>query len=154
MCTKLVKNEKCLFGYELLNSDCGSRNYLAPEIIRREPYDGKAVDAWSAGVVLYNMLYGAQPFQSSNDQRLFRKITSGKFKFPSEVYGTKNSVSEKARDLITKLLTVDPQKRLKIKDCVHHPFLIQERFSSSKRESRENHISIPFQEISGQTTNR
>ena len=55
---------------------------MAPEIIRDEYYDGKSIDAWSSGVVLYAMLYGSHPFLARNDRKMYDKILTGNFKFP------------------------------------------------------------------------
>lgn len=49
----------------LLRTQCGTRAYMAPEVLRREPYNGEAADMWSAGIVLFIMLAGFPPFESA-----------------------------------------------------------------------------------------
>jgi len=56
---------------------------MSPEICNKEKYDGPATDIWASGVVLYQMLFGVQPFRASNEQELYRKIQKGVFKIPA-----------------------------------------------------------------------
>ncbi|CAM9803558.1 unnamed protein product [Choristocarpus tenellus] len=76
---------------------------------------------WSIGVIIYILLGGYPPFQDENQTRLFRKIKRGNFKFHNEYWG---HVSSEAKDLIRKLLTVDPKKRLTAGGAVSHPWLL------------------------------
>jgi len=96
-----------------LTQCCGSPSYVAPEVLEGTPY-GKRVDGWSAGVILYILLSGYQPFSSSKD------IVNGRYSFPDRDWST---VSNHAIDLIRKLLTVDPTKRLTIEQALQHPWV-------------------------------
>ncbi len=87
---------------------CGTPGYIAPEILNKEPYDGRC-DFWSLGVVLYVLLCGNAPFFSQDNFELFRMITDGKYEFKDPVW---NKVSDEAKDLITGLLKVNPAERL------------------------------------------
>ena len=102
---------------DLLTSACGSPSYAAPEMLNGEKYRGPPVDIWSCGVVLYAMLCGYLPFEDedNNNDALYDKICEGKFEIP-------NYVSEKARDLLNKILTTDPKKRLTIYQIKNHPW--------------------------------
>ncbi|CAM9277638.1 unnamed protein product, partial [Ascophyllum nodosum] len=102
-----------------VSTQCGTPGYVAPEILRAEPY-GTSVDMWSIGVIIYILLGGYPPFHDENQTRLFRKIKAGNFKFHDEYWG---SVSSDAKDLIRRLLTVDPKKRLTAAQAVSHPWL-------------------------------
>ncbi len=59
-------------------SFCGTAEYMAPEIILKESYS-KAVDWWSLGVIIYEMLVGLPPFYTTNKDKLFRKIISKQY---------------------------------------------------------------------------
>ena len=58
---------------------------MAPEIVRREEYEGKATDIWSLGILLYTMLCGKFPFSGPNYNELYRRIIKGAFLIPPEV---------------------------------------------------------------------
>jgi serine/threonine-protein kinase ULK/ATG1 len=84
----------------------GSPIYMAPEILRGEIYSTKA-DIWSLGVVLYEMLYGFCPFESTTIPKLIEVLKETELEFPS-----KEPVSEETKRLLKKLLTKDPTKRI------------------------------------------
>lgn len=85
----------------------GSPNYAAPEVISGNLYAGPEVDIWSCGVILYALLCGSLPFDDENIPNLFKKIKSGMYSLPSHL-------SQLARDLIPRMLVVDPMKRITI----------------------------------------
>lgn len=94
---------------------CGTPEYIAPEILKGEPQTS-AVDFWSLGVLIYEMLAGHPPFYSTNRQQLFMNILQKPVRM-------KSSFSEEASDLISHLLIVDPRTRLSdILELKHHPF--------------------------------
>ncbi|CAN0277387.1 unnamed protein product [Ectocarpus sp. 4 AP-2014] len=103
-----------------VSTQCGTPGYVAPEILRAESY-GTSVDMWSIGVIVYILLGGYPPFHDENQTRLFRKIKAGNFKFHPEYW---QSTSNEAKDLIRRLLTVDPKKRLTAAQAVTHPWLL------------------------------
>jgi protein kinase A len=92
---------------------CGTPIFIAPEIVLNKGHD-KSADIWSLGVLIYEMLFGTNPFFDYDDpnidqKTLFKRIISGKFDFPQH---TKAHVSNDAKDLITKMLKVDVRERL------------------------------------------
>lgn len=92
---------------------CGSPHYTAPEIIVGLPYDGRASDIWSCGVVFYTLMCGRLPFDEPTVRKLLAKVKSGKFimpEFPPEI-----------KDLIQRMLTVDPKKRITLSEIKQHP---------------------------------
>ena len=99
----------------LLSSACGSPSYAAPEMLNGEKYRAPPVDIWSSGIVLYAMICGYLPFEDDDNEILYDKICKGKFIIP-------NHVSEKARDLLNKILVTDPKKRLTIYQIKNHPW--------------------------------
>ena len=98
-----------------LKTSCGSPNYAAPEVISGKLYAGPEVDVWSCGVILYALLCGTLPFDDENIPNLFKKIKCGIYTLPSHL-------SPGARDLIPRLLVVDPMKRMTIPEIRQHPW--------------------------------
>ncbi|KAM1187567.1 hypothetical protein ACFX2J_023476 [Malus domestica] len=96
-----------------LKTSCGSPNYAAPEVISGKLYAGPEVDVWSCGVILYALLCGTLPFDDENIPNLFKKIKGGIYTLPSHL-------SPGARDLIPRMLVVDPMKRMTIPEIRHH----------------------------------
>lgn len=98
-----------------LKTSCGSPNYAAPEVISGKLYAGPEVDVWSCGVILYALLCGTLPFDDENIPNLFKKIKGGIYTLPSHL-------SASARDLIPRMLVVDPMKRMTIREIHEHPW--------------------------------
>ncbi len=98
---------------EKMTEQCGTPAYIAPEILRDKGYEGFAVDIWSAGVVLFAMVYGTVPFKANNMNELHKLIIKGK-------YTLKSDVSEEVRDLLHKMLEPDPKRRYTIPQILCH----------------------------------
>eukprot|EP00884_Botryococcus_braunii_P009517 jgi/Botrbrau1/18567/Bobra.0367s0013.1 len=98
-----------------LKTSCGSPNYAAPEVISGKLYAGPEVDVWSCGVILYALLCGSLPFDDENIPNLFKKIKGGIYQLPSHL-------SPGARDLIPRMLLVDPMTRITIPEIRQHPW--------------------------------
>lgn len=105
---------------KLLETSCGSPHYAAPEIVSGIPYHGFASDVWSCGVILYALLTGRLPFdeEDGNIRNLLLKVQTGKYEMPDD-----DEISKDAMDLIERILTVDPEKRIKTRDILKHPLL-------------------------------
>ena len=95
----------------------GSPYYIAPEVLNRS-YDEKC-DIWSSGVVLYVMLTGNFPFIGNTTQKLFENIKSGRYRKSGKEY---EAISNEGKELISQMLTLNPQKRIAARECLNSPF--------------------------------
>jgi serine/threonine protein kinase len=98
---------------------CGTVGYTAPEIVKDERYS-KSVDMWALGCVLYTLLCGFPPFYDESIQTLTEKVAKGQYTFLSPWW---DDISKPAQDLVSHLLTVDPDKRYDIKQFLSHPWI-------------------------------
>jgi serine/threonine protein kinase len=111
----------CDFGWakelnlENRSTFCGTMEYMAPEIVGSENYDF-SVDIWSLGILLYELIFGHSPFKAKNMKSVILNIKSHDLTY-------EKPISLECRNLIEKLLNINPQKRLKIKDILEHPFV-------------------------------
>ncbi|XP_073686416.1 ribosomal protein S6 kinase alpha-3 isoform X2 [Garra rufa] len=107
----------------LLMTPCYTANFVAPEVLKKQGYDA-ACDIWSLGVLLYTMLTGFTPFANGPEdtpEEILARIGSGKFCLTG---GYWNSVSIEAKDLVSKMLHVDPHQRLTAAQVLKHPWII------------------------------
>ncbi|QKX62883.1 uncharacterized protein TRUGW13939_10051 [Talaromyces rugulosus] len=100
---------------------CGTVGYTAPEIVKDERYS-KSVDMWALGCVLYTLLCGFPPFYDESIQVLTEKVARGQYTFLSPWW---DDISKSAQDLVSHLLTVDPDKRYTIRQFLDHPWIKQ-----------------------------
>jgi len=105
-----------IYSTEMMQTACGTPGYVAPEILELGGYD-TAVDLWSAGVILYTLLCGYPPFYNENPAILFETIMKGTYHFHSPYW---DGISKEAKDLISKLLVVDPKQRLTAEQALQH----------------------------------
>ncbi|KAA8493053.1 putative myosin light chain kinase [Porphyridium purpureum] len=104
----------------MMETQVGTPYFAAPEIIKGEQYNS-SVDMWSCGVIMYNILSGKLPFDDEKSAEVvFRKIKTADFAFPDEQWA---DISDIAKDLIKKLLTVDQDARLTGPQALEHPWL-------------------------------
>jgi len=99
----------------MLKTACGSPCYAAPEMIKGLRYHGLMTDIWSSGVVLFAMVAGYLPFEDKNTSKLYQKIQGPDYTMPS-------SFSDNLKDLIKRVLVVDPSKRYTVHDIRAHPW--------------------------------
>mmetsp|Transcript_23864 Transcript_23864/g.56795 ORF Transcript_23864/g.56795 Transcript_23864/m.56795 type:complete len:400 (+) Transcript_23864:360-1559(+) len=115
---------------------CGTPEYIAPEIIvtlkeggaTSRQYSAK-VDIWAAGVILYVMLCGFQPFQLENQNAMYQAIRYGRYSFPSPEW---DEVSQGAKDFIAFMLQVKPQKRPTAAECLEHEWIQKHGFGRTQ----------------------
>ena len=123
---------------QLLKTACGSPCYIPPEMIKEEGYNPDKSDIWSAGIILYLMLCGHLPFYEEDNQLMFDKIIKGDYNLPK-------FLSEEAKDILKKILEVDPNKRLNFEEIKNHPWfsIIDKKYMMYKGIDVENDI-IPL----------
>lgn len=102
---------------------CGSDNYVAPEVVRKIAYDSYKADIFSAGVVLFCLLFGVFPFNNLRVCGVRGKdgLPRLKVRFPSDV-----PVSDEAKDLVLKMLEDDPQDRFSLDQVLNHSWIKQQ----------------------------
>lgn len=121
-----------------LKTPCGTAGYTAPEVITcnegrggrshrrfssdtsKKNYYSKSVDIWSLGCFLYTILCGFPPFYDENPDHLTSKILNGDYVFLSPWW---DEVSDESKDLITKMLTIDPETRITVEQIWKHPWV-------------------------------
>jgi len=91
-----------------LRTQCGTEGYVAPEILEHRPAYDVPCDLWSLGVIIYIVLGGYRPFRGEGEE-VMRQIRYGEYKFHKRYW---SHVSDDAKNLITRMLTVDPEKRI------------------------------------------
>lgn len=121
---------------------CGTPSYLAPETLKAAMYEdeegyGKEVDIWACGVVMYTLLVGFPPFYHRQQMRMLRMIMAGQYAMDEAQEWA--HIPESPKDLIRKVLVVDPKQRLTAADAMKHPFL---RYYVAEREGGKAKSSL------------
>ena len=97
---------------------CGTPNYIAPEILESKHGHSYEVDVWSLGVILYTLLIGKPPYETSDVKTTYNRIKTNTYTFPEHIV-----ISAPARDIITKILNLDPAKRPNLDEILAHSFI-------------------------------
>ncbi|XP_031837694.1 phosphorylase kinase gamma isoform X2 [Nomia melanderi] len=115
---------RVLKGTDKLFDLCGTPGYLAPEVLKCNMFEnaegyGHEVDVWACGVIMFTLLVGCPPFWHRKQMVMLRNIMEGKYSFTSPEWA---DITEAPKDLIRKLLVVEPKKRISIKEALDHSF--------------------------------
>ncbi|XP_057750784.1 CBL-interacting serine/threonine-protein kinase 24-like isoform X1 [Arachis stenosperma] len=102
-------------GVDVLHTTCGTPNYVAPEVLGNQGYDGAAADVWSCGVILYVLMAGYLPFEEADLPALYNRINAAEFVCPFWF-------SAGAKTLIQKILDPNPKTRMKIEEIRKDPW--------------------------------
>ena len=109
----------------------GTPYYIAPDVLAGRY--GSQCDVWSLGVLLYQMLTGAMPFDGNDENEVFGKIKKGHYTYPKGI-----ELSPEAIDLIKGMITVDPSKRLTVAQCLSSKWMT-DLMRESKRNTEAEH---------------
>lgn len=109
---------KLEFDGEKKRTICGTPNYIAPEVLDGKVGHSFEVDVWSLGVIIYAMLIGKPPFETPDVKTTYKKIRMNSYSFPDHVI-----ISDSAKNLITKILNLEPTKRPTLDEIMAHPFM-------------------------------
>ena len=130
----------------LLGTPCGSPCYASPEMVSGKRYNGYMIDVWSTGIILFAMVCGYLPFEDNDNEILFSKILKCKIHYPK-------IMGNLTLDLMKKIITPDPKKRITLEQIKQHPFylkgkdLFNKKFPELINEINKNEISNPIKEI-------
>lgn len=123
---KLIDFGLCDFTDSMPDYQCrnfvGSFEYAAPEVLLERPYDGQIADSWSCGVVLYTLLFGEFPFSLATQRDFIYNGTVPVIEWP-DARMKDRFVSWTVKDMITKMLTVDPKIRFNMEMLSEHKWL-------------------------------
>ena len=111
----------------------GTPVFVAPEVLRKQPYDMQS-DMWSVGVLAYILLSGRLPFVGLNQRELFRNIVMGKYEFDDDHW---EDVSTDAKAFVSRLLVVDPSKRMTAESASKHLWM-QLKYVFLQKRNLEN----------------
>ncbi|GCC31460.1 hypothetical protein chiPu_0009918 [Chiloscyllium punctatum] len=147
---------KILGETSLMKTLCGTPTYLAPEVLLGAGAGGysKAVDCWSLGVILFICLGGYPPFSDQiKDMNLRDQIINGHYKFIPQCWA---NVSEAAKDLVKRLLNVDPNKRFTTKEALNHSWMQDEDMKKKAKQLMDarTELMLPLSTTDQSSTGR
>lgn len=123
---------------ETMTSKVGTPYYIPPEVLRKS-YNYKC-DLWSAGVVMYILLCGYPPFGGNTDQEILKKVSIGRFSFPSPEW---DDISFEAKDLVEKLLCMDVGRRIDARQAMSHSWI----FNASRAPLNRGSAGLLFRNL-------
>ena len=106
------------FDGEKKRTICGTPNYIAPEVLEGKSGHSYEVDIWSLGVIIYTLIIGKPPFETTDVKATYRKIKQISYSFPEHII-----ISDAARDLIQRILNGDPSRRPNLDEILQHEFI-------------------------------
>ncbi|KAK6620461.1 hypothetical protein RUM44_006862 [Polyplax serrata] len=121
---------------------CGTPNYISPEVATRSCH-GLQVDVWGLGVMLYTLLVGKPPFDTSAIKSTLTRVVMSDYQEPA-------NLSSEAKDLISNLLEKNPKDRLTLPDILKHPFMM--KYSSDLYRVNATNESIDSGQFTMSTT--
>lgn len=109
---------KLEFDGERKRTICGTPNYIAPEVLEGKQGHSYEVDTWSLGVIIYTLIIGKPPFETSDVKTTYKRIRMNQYSFPENV-----PISDNAKALITSILNTDPSKRPSVDEVINSDWM-------------------------------
>ncbi|KAL3132788.1 hypothetical protein ABBQ38_006715 [Trebouxia sp. C0009 RCD-2024] len=142
----------CDFGYSkdelcasISKTMCGTPEYVAPEVLLYNKYAGKMADIWSCGILLYCMLTGCFPFRRQEDEGLEVQAVLQKMlpRILKADYQKPQGLTDDCYDILSRLLEVDPDKRITVQQILKHPWFTQD-MPEGLQNLNDNLLQIPL----------
>lgn len=137
-----------------LNSYRGTMTYMAPEIKEGKTYDGRSIDIFSCGVILFIIVQGIFPFkEAKKDEYFYNLILSGKLEHYWKKVGGQN-LSEEFKDLILKIFSYDGKKRPTVEEIKNHPWMKKPISMKLQRQTIQEQLQEKRSEKTAESTTR
>lgn len=128
---------------KMLKKQIGTSFYIAPDVLKNS-YNEKC-DLWSCGVILFILLSGTPPFYGLCEDDIYQKIIYGNYSFKNSIW---SQISNKGKDLIKKLLEIDPVKRLSAREAMEHPWFKSLENNKQMKDISNNNLLAIIKNIS------
>lgn len=125
-----------------IDAEAGSLKYMPPEILSGKSKSvGPAIDNWGLGCILFGMICGELPFNGGSTREIIQKICDGDFAIPREL---DSKISAEVKDLIKRILVVNPNQRYTINDISSHPWItgMKLKYYSTFKHACTNYKSL------------
>ena len=127
-----------------LHTQCGTQEYVAPEVLENKPAYDVSCDMWAVGVIVFIMLGGYYPFRGKDESEKMKRARYGRFKFHDQYW---NGISQEAMSLVRSMLTVDPDDRITAFDALQSPWIYSKSLVVSVIATRESEDILEMEEI-------
>lgn len=129
-----------------LHTQCGTQEYVAPEVLENRPAYDVSCDMWTIGVIVFIMLGGYYPFRGKKEIDVLKKVRYGDFKFHDKFW---KGISDDAKVLVRQMMTVDPQQRVTAADALKSSWIYSDSIVlSTDLRSNMNGLGNEFSEVS------
>lgn len=124
-----------------LKTQCGTQEYVAPEILAHNPAYDVQCDVWTVGVIIFIMLGGYYPFRGKSEEKVLKKVRYGEFTFHKKYW---TGISKEAKDLLKQMMTVNPEERITADEA------LQSTWIRANDSDLSNDLSGNLEELKGE----